>query len=412
MTRTGFACSARLPLLLLTTLPAAAIAFTALTVTTSTPTQAASFKSCAANVKASVIKSGVSKKVARKAFADVAYDKKVVRFSKAQPEYKTPIWDYIAFLVDDERIATGRKMMKKHGRTLKAVERAYGVDRYSIAALWGVESNFGQNQGSFFIPHALTNLICAGRRAKFWRSELVEALKLVDRGDLKLKDLYGSWAGAFGQTQFIPSTYRRLAVDFDRDGRRDLVHSVPDALGSTANYLKRSGWRKGQPWGYEVKLPRGYKGPIGRKGKASVASWSKRGIKKVGGGKLTGSGSAGLIRPAGRNGPAFLVFKNFDALYSYNLAESYALAISHLSDRMKGGKAFKTAWPTNDPGLSRAQRLDLQHRLNKKGFDVGEPDGKVGPATRAGIRKAEASLGLAVTGRPGMKVYRGLGGKQ
>ncbi|MEM8811056.1 MAG: lytic murein transglycosylase [Pseudomonadota bacterium] len=373
---------------------------------------AAQFQSCAAGVKNSVISAGVKRSTADAAFANVAYDEKVVRFSKAQPEYKTPIWDYMAFLVDDDRIADGRKMMRKHSNTLKAVERAYGVDRYIIAALWGVESDYGEIQGSFFIPHALTNLICAGRRAKFWRGELVAVLQLVDRGDLRLKDLNGSWAGAFGQTQFIPSTYKRLAVDFDRDGKRDLVRSVPDALGSTANYLKRSGWQSGRSWGYEVKVPAGYSGPTGRKAKAPVSTWATRGLKKPGGGALTGSGSAGLIMPAGRNGPAFLVFKNFDAIYSYNLAESYALAISHLSDRLKGGKEFRADWPTDDPGLSRAQRLDLQKRLNKKGFDVGEADGKVGPATRAGIRKAEASMGMEVTGRPGMKIYKALGGNR
>ncbi|MEM1047026.1 MAG: lytic murein transglycosylase [Pseudomonadota bacterium] len=371
----------------------------------------ASFSACVNGLKASTVQAGVSRKTVNAALSDVARDEKVLRFSRAQPEYKTPIWDYMAFLVDDDRIRTGRKMMKKHGSTLKAVERTYGVDRYVIAALWGVESNYGENQGSFFIPHALANLACSGRRTKFWRGELVSALKIVDRGDLRMKDLKGSWAGAFGQTQFIPSTYRRLAVDFDKDGRRDLVRSVPDALGSTANYLNRSGWRSGQAWGYEVRLPSGYSGPTGRKAKASVATWSKRGLKKAGGGKLTGSGTAGLLVPAGRNGPAFLVFRNFDAIYSYNLAESYALAISHLSDRLRGGKEFRTAWPTNDLGLSREQRLDLQKRLNKRGFDVGEADGKVGPATRAGIRKAEAALGLPVTGRPGMKVYRALGGK-
>jgi len=372
----------------------------------------ASFGSCVAGLQSSVVKSGVSGTTAKAALGGAAYDEKVVRFSQAQPEYKTPIWDYIAFLVDEERVETGRKMMKKHGATLKAVERAYGVDRHAIAALWGVESNFGEAQGDFFIPHALANLVCAGRRAKFWQSELIEALKLVDRGDLRLGDLRGSWAGAFGQTQFIPSTYRRLAVDFDRDGRRDLVHSVPDALASTANYLKRSGWQKGRPWGHEVILPRGYKGKSSRKAKVSLSTWSKRGLRKARGGKLSGSDKAGLILPAGASGPAFLVMKNFDALYSYNLAESYALAISHLSDLMQGGKPFVTTWPTDDPGLSRAQRLDLQRRLNKKGFDVGEPDGKVGPATRAGIRQAEADLGLPVTGRPGMKVYRGLGGRK
>lgn len=372
---------------------------------------AASFQSCVAGLKNAAIKQGVSRGLVDRALSQASYDEKVVRFSRAQPEYKTPIWDYLAFLVDDERIAKGRAMMKRHAQTLKAAERTYGVDRYVLAAVWGVESDYGSEQGGFFIPHALANLACAGRRTKFWRGELVAALKIADAGDLKLDDLYGSWAGAFGQTQFIPSTYRRLAVDFDRDGRRDLVRSTADALGSTANYLKRSGWRTGQPWGFEVKLPRGYKGPSGRKAKASLSTWRKRGLARVDGKRLAGDSKAGLLIPAGRNGPAFLVMRNFDAIYSYNLAESYALAISHLSDRLRGEGPFATAWPTDDPGLSRAQRLDLQKRLNRSGYDVGEPDGKVGPATRAGIKQAEAALGLPQTGRAGIRVYRALGGK-
>jgi lytic murein transglycosylase len=341
-----------------------------------------------------------------------AYDEKVVRLSQAQPEFKTPIWDYLAFLVDDERISDGRKMMKRHGDTLRAVERAYGVDRHVVAAVWGVESNYGSEQGEFFIPHALANLVCAGRRTAFWRDELMAALKIADAGDLELDDLNGSWAGAFGQTQFIPTTYRRLAVDFDRNGRKDLVRSVPDALGSTANYLKRAGWQSGQPWGYEVILPNGYDGPSGRKNKAPASSWASRGIKRADGKAISGGASAGLLLPAGGNGPAFLVFRNFDAIYSYNLAESYALAISHLSDRLRGDGPIRTSWPTDDPGLTRDQRLDLQKRLLAKGYDIGEADGKVGPATRAGIKQAEAALGMPQTGRAGMKIYRALGGKK
>ena len=215
----------------------------------------ASFKSCAASLKSQMVSAGISRKTVNKAFSGVKYDEKVVRFSRAQPEYKTPIWDYLAFLVDDERVATGRKMMKKHSKTLKAAERTYGFDRYVIAAVWGVESDFGNEQGSFFIPHALTNLICAGRRAKFWRGELVSSLKIADSGDLKLEDLYGSWAGAFGQTQFIPSTYRRLAVDFDRDGRKDLVRSVPDAVGLDRQLPETRGLAKGRALGFRGQDP-------------------------------------------------------------------------------------------------------------------------------------------------------------
>ena len=378
---------------------------------TSHPVAAASLDSCVAGIRNAAIKAGVSRAVAVKALSGVKFDEKAVRFSRSQPEYRTPIWDYMAFLVDQDRIDTGLAMLKKHDRVLRAIEKAYGVDRYVIAALWGIESNYGQDQGDFYIPHALANIACAGRRASFFRGELITALKLVSRGDLKLADLRGSWAGAFGQTQFIPSTYRRLAVDFDGDGRRDLVNSVPDALASTANYLKKAGWRSGQSWGYEVRLPRGYKGPSGRKKRASAATWATRGITGINGKKPSGKASAGLIGPAGTKGPAFLVFGNFNALYSYNAAESYALAISHLSDRLKGGKALKTPWPTSDPGLSRAQRLDLQILLIGQGYDIGEADGRIGPVTRAAIKKAQANFGMKQTGRPGTKIYRALGGR-
>jgi len=375
------------------------------------PAAAASLDSCVAGIRNAAIKAGVSRAVAKKALTGVKFDEKAVRFSRSQPEYRTPIWDYMAFLIDKDRIDTGLAMMKRHDNVLRAVEKAYGVDRYVIAALWGIESNYGQDQGDFYIPHALANVACAGRKPDFFRTELIQALKLVSRGDLKLADLRGSWAGAFGQTQFIPSTYQRLAVDFDGDGRRDLVHSVPDALASTANYLKKAGWRSGQRWGYEVRLPRGYNGPSGRKKRASAATWATRGITGIDGKKPSGKASAGLILPAGAKGPAFLVFGNFNALYSYNAAESYALAISHLSDRLKRGKPLVTPWPTNDPGLSRAQRLDLQKLLIRHGYDIGEADGRIGPVTRAAIKKAEAKFGMPQTGRPGTKIYRALGGR-
>jgi len=378
---------------------------------TATPASAASLDSCVAGIRNQALKAGVKKSVVQAALGTVKFDEKAVRFSRSQPEYKTPIWDYMSFLVDGERIRTGRAMMKKHARTLRAVEKAYGVDRYVIAALWGVESNYGAEQGDFFIPHALANVACAGKRPKFFRGQLVAALKFVSRGDLKLDDLYGSWAGAFGQTQFIPTTYQSLAVDFDRNGRRDLVNSVPDALGSTANYLKKNGWRRGQDWGYEVKLPRGYRGPSGRKATASLSTWAKRGLARMDGKRLSGGATAGLLLPAGKSGPAFLVRRNFNVIRTYNNHDAYALAISHLSDRLKGGKSIRTPWPTSDPGLTRAERLQLQILLLRAGYDIGEADGKIGPVTRAAIKKAEAKAGLPVTGRPGLKIYMALGGR-
>jgi lytic murein transglycosylase len=335
-----------------------------------------------------------------------------VRLSQRQPEFKTPIWDYLGYLVDEQRIEDGLAMMARYDRVLRAAEEQFGVNRFVIAAVWGVESNFGQDLGKNFLPHALTVQICqSARRVEFNRGELIAALKLVDRGDLQLDDLYGSWAGAFGQTQFIPSTYQRLAVDFDGDGRRDLVKSVPDALASTANYLRRSGWQPGGSWMIEVKAPDNYRGPTGRKDRASLSTWAQRGIIRADGKQLSGGAAAGLLLPSGPRGPGFLVFKNFDAIYSYNAAESYALAISYLADRMAGYPPLRTPWPTDDPPLSRAERLHLQRLLLASGYDVGEPDGKIGPITRAAIAEAEKRFGMPPTGRAGQKIYRALGGK-
>ncbi len=354
---------------------------------------------------------GIDPEIARPAFAGAQPLETVQRFSTAQPEFVTPIWDYLAFLVDDQRVADGQRMFDQYAATLAAIEERFGVDRHVVVAIWGVESDYGNERGNHFLPHALATLVCAGtRRQDFWQGELMAALRLVDQGDLELNELYGSWAGAFGQTQFIPSTYARLAIDFDGDQRRDLVRSIPDALASTANYLSRAGWRTGEPWLIEVKVPRGYRGPSGRENKASLSTWATRGVRRADGAEIGGERRAGLLLPAGAAGPAFLTFANFDAIYSYNHAESYALAISHLADRIAGYPALRTPWPTDDPGLSRAERRRLQERLVASGYDIGEVDGKIGPKTRAAIRAAEQDLGLEVTGRAGKRILNSLGG--
>lgn len=367
---------------------------------------AAPFETCVKGLHASALKAGVSREVADAAFRDMTFDERVLRFQRSQPEYRLAIWDYMAFLVDAARISDGKTMLNIEAKSLAAIERVYGVDRYVLTALWGVESDYGRLEGDFHLPRALASLACAGQRPQLFKAELIQALKIVAAGDVKLKDFNGSWAGAFGHTQFMPSTYRRLAVDFDRDGRKDTINSVPDALASAANFLKRAGWRRGLPWGFEVKVPAAYKGPTGRARKAAISAWAKRGVKRADGTPMPKSGAYGLILPAGRGGPAFLVSRNFDALFAYNAAESYALAIAHLSDRLRGKGAFRTAWPTDDPGLSRAERKKLQELLIVRGLYKGEADGRMGPLTAAAIKEAEIQAGLKPTGRPGARILK------
>jgi lytic murein transglycosylase len=271
-----------------------------------------------------------------------------------------------------------------------------------------VESNFGQEMGKRPLVQSLTTLSCMGDRANYFRSELMATLKIIDHGDVPAEKLNGSWAGAFGQTQFMPSTFLRLAVDFEGDGRRDIVDSAPDALASTANYLAKSGWRRGVAWGFEVKLPNGYSGPSGRKIKQSMSFWAARGLIRIDGRPL-GDGEAGLLIPAGRQGPAFLVTRNFDVVYSYNAAESYTLAACVLADRLGGGRGIVTPWPTDDPLLSREGRKELQALLQRRGYDIGgDPDGHVGTKSKAAIADFQQKAGLEVNGRASVKVLAAL----
>ena len=337
-------------------------------------------------------------------------DTSVLRLLDAQPEFQTPIWDYLAGLVDEERVADGKAMLEQHAATLARVQDRYGVDPATVVAVWGVESDFGRTFGSRPLLQSLTTLSCMGRRQEFFRGELFSTLRIIQSGDVPADKLVGSWAGAFGHTQFMPSTYRRIAVDFDGDGRRDLVGSIPDALASTANYLERSGWRSGEPWGYEVRLPAGFDLAVsGRTDRRPLSYWTERGIRRADGTAIqTASTPSALLLPAGRAGPAFLVFKNFDAIYSYNAAESYALAIAHLSDRLRGQGGFVQNWPTDDPGLSRRERRELQTLLLQRGHAIGEVDGIIGSNSRAAIRLEQQRLGLASDGRASQSLLRAL----
>ena len=370
----------------------------------------AAFASCLAGLRADAQAKGVSGATYDAHTAALTPDMAVIGFLDAQPEFVTPIWDYLAALVDDERVADGRAMLAEWAPVLARVEAEYGVDAATVVAVWGVESNYGRNFGSRPLLTSLSTLSCFGRRQSFFRGEFFTTLRIIQEGHVAPDRLTGSWAGAFGHTQFMPSTFMRLAVDFDGDGRRDLVDSVPDALASTANFLKRAGWRSDLPWGFEVSLPRGMDvSGAGRRNKQPISAWAARGVRRIDGAPMPAAATpAGLLLPAGKDGPAFLVTRNFDAVYSYNAAESYGLAIAHLSDRLRGGAPFATPWPTDDPGLSRAERRELQQLLIARGHDIGEADGMIGARTREALKLEQAALGLAADGRAGQRVLQAL----
>lgn len=376
------------------------------------PPAAPDFAQCLDGLRDEARRNGVSETTFRFLTRDLVADMSVVDKLNYQPEFSTPIWDYLSGLVDDERVQQGQAMLQQHSDVLERVQQRYGVDPATVVAVWGVESNFGQSLGRYPLVQALGTLSCYGRRQAFFRGEMFSAMRILQAGHIAPDRLVGSWAGAFGQTQFMPSTFERLAVDGDGDGRRDLMDNTADALASTANFLSKAGWQSGQPWGFEVKLPEGFgTDGEGRRTKRPMSEWAARGVRQVDGTPLpTGLGSAGLMTPAGPTGPAFLVLRNFDAIYSYNAAESYGLAIAHLSDRMRGGGPFVAPWPTDDPGLSRAERRELQGLLILRGHDIGEVDGMLGERSREAIRAEQARLGQEVNGRGGMKLLEALRG--
>jgi glucose-6-phosphate 1-epimerase len=369
---------------------------------------------CLAGLKPQALKQGVSAATWERYTGKLALDPSVLEALDAQPEFVTPIWDYLAALVDEERIADGRARLAQHASTLVRIEAEYGVDQETVVAVWGVESDFGRVFGQRPLLTSLATLSCAGRRQSYFRGELFAALKILQSGDVREDELVGSWAGAFGHTQFMPSTFLRLAIDFDRDGRRDLIHSDVDALASTANYLAKAGWRRGEPWGFEVKLPADFDATsAGRRNKRALSDWMARGVTRVDGGALAGDDApadrrAAVLMPTGRRGPAFVVFRNYDAIFSSNAAESYALAIAALSDRLRGRAAWRVPWPTDDPGLSRAERRELQTLLLARGHAIGAVDGLIGKATREAIAAEQRRLGWAGDGRAGKRLLAAL----
>ncbi len=339
-------------------------------------------------------------------------DPSVLEALNYQPEFSKEPWDYLASLVDKERVLDGMAASDHYTDVLAKIESHYGVSRYDVLGVWGVESDFGTTLGKKDVIDSLATLSCFGRRQSYFRGEYVSALKILQQGDIIKSDFKGSWAGAFGQTQFMPSTFLQLAQDFDGDNRKDLVNSQADALASTANFLKNSGYQSNQPWGYEVRLPSGTNFANNRKNKHSISYWQGLGITLSDGSPLPSTlSSAGLFLPSGKQGPAFLVGRNFDAFYAYNASENYALAIAHLSQRIEQRDTnvnFATAWPTDDPGLSRKESSEVQESLNLLGYNIGAVDGIIGDKTRQAIQKYQADIDIKADGKAGKKIHQRL----
>ena len=361
---------------------------------------AADFGNCLASLWPDAARRGVARENFQRFIADLTPDLHIMDLLDAQPEFTKSTWDYLDLLVSDERIARGRELLTQYAATFAAEERAYGVDRTIIAAIWGVESNYGTLGGDRPVLRSTATLACIGRRRDYFREEFLSALDILQRGDIAPDRLVGSWAGAFGPTQFMPTTFKRFAVDFDGDGRRDVIDSVPDVIASTANNLKTDGWVSGQTWGYEVVLPQNFDYLLADRSKQlTVREWQNLGVRRAGNKPFPhGDDRAFLLIPAGARGPAFLMLQNFRVIMKYNPAEAYALAIGYLADRLRGGAPFVQDWPRDERVLTLDERYELQQQLARHGFDIGTPDGLLGPRTRIAIRNFQASVGLIPDG--------------
>ena len=361
---------------------------------------AADFHDCIERLWPAASRRGVSRATFTRYTAALVPDLRIMDLLDGQPEFTKSFWDYLDLLVSDARIAQGRALLQKYRATFDAVERAYGVDRYVIAAIWGVETNYGTLGGERPVIRSTATLACIGRRQNYFREEFLSALEILQRGDVKPDRLVGSWAGAFGPTQFMPTAFKKYAVDFDHDGRRDVVDSVPDIVASTANNLEKDGWLSGQTWGYEVVVPANFNFLLADRARTmTIRDWQRYGLMRPGGKPFPRPDDrAFLLIPAGVQGPGFLMLPNFRVIMRYNPAETYALAIGHLADRLRGSGPFAQSWPRYERVLSRDERLELQELLARHGYDVGEPDGHLGAKTRAAIRDFQARIGQVPDG--------------
>ncbi|MEM7439854.1 MAG: lytic murein transglycosylase [Pseudomonadota bacterium] len=362
----------------------------------------AGFQSWVKSFKSRALANGISERTYDRAFRGVKLNRTVIARDRKQAEFSRQIWDYLDTATSPKRVKNGKAMVRKHKRKLRKIEQRYGVEWSVVVAVWGLESSYGTNMGDINIVEALATLAYDGRRQKFGTQQLLTALKIIQRGDITPDRMMGSWAGAMGHTQFIPTSYQAYAVDFTGDGKRNVwdQRDPSDALASTANYLRKFGWRKGQPWAVEVKLPANFNyGNASLKVKATPARWNELGVRTVKGGRVPNHGKAAIFLPAGADGPAFAVYNNFFVIKRYNNANSYAMAVGHLADKINGGGNFVREWPRGPGALKYDEKIEVQEKLLKAGYDIGDPDGIIGPKTIDAISDFQRRNGIQPNGK-------------
>lgn len=374
---------------------------------------AANFGNCIAALWPDAARRGITRDTYERLTAGLTPDLSIMDKLDSQPEFTKATWDYLDLLVSDDRIARGRQVLAQNAPAFAAVERTYGVDRHIVAAIWGVESDYGTMIGDRPVLRSTATLACIGRRQEFFRTEFLAALEILQRGDIPPDRLVGSWAGAFGPTQFMPTSFLRYAVDFDGDGRRDVVDSIPDMIASTANNLRMDGWVPGETWGYEVSLPQRFNYILANSSRQmSIRQWESLGVRRANGEPFRHPAAfASLLLPAGARGPAFLMLRNFRVIMKYNPAEAYALATGYLADRLRGDGPLVHPWPRDERVLTLQERYQMQELLARLGYPVGAPDGFIGPETRLAIRDYQESIGQIPDGFASSEVLDRLRGQ-
>ncbi|MFA3919050.1 lytic murein transglycosylase [Ruegeria hyattellae] len=370
----------------------------------------AGYDAWVANFRARAPSRGISQPTLERAFQGAGYLPGVIERDRNQTEFKRSLEDYLAIAASDERVSTGKQKLRSHQAVLNRIQQQYGVEPEYVTAVWGLESRYGARRGDVPVVSALSTLAYDGRRGQFFESQLVAALKILQNGDTTPDKMTGSWAGAMGHTQFIPTSYLAYAVDFTGDGRRDIWDDDPtDALASAAAYLRRSGWTPGQPWGVEVQLPPGFNtGLTGRGSKRRPSDWAALGVRDVNGRTVPDYGAASVILPAGASGPAFMIFNNFTVITRYNNSTSYVIGIGHLADRIKGGPPIRGSFPPDAQGMTLKDRKELQTRLTAAGYDTKGADGVIGSNTTSAITAYQRAKGLPVTGQPTQQLLQRL----
>ena len=353
---------------------------------------------------------GISRRVMDEAFDGVTFDSDVIRRDRNQSEFTKTIWEYLSTAVSDTRISNGRAALTEHHRLLREIEARYGVEHQVVLAIWGLESAFGAYKGNNHTIRSLATLAFDSRRSDFFEEQLIAALRILQAGDVRATDMSGSWAGAMGHTQFMPTSFLQYAVDFTGDGKRDIWGDSPaDALASTAAYLKAFGWTKGQPWGVEVRLPSGFDYALAdRDVVKSPADWAALGVRGMSGQPVSDHGAGSILLPAGAGGAAFMIFDNFAVIERYNSADAYVIAVGHLGDRILGGPAIGGGWPQGDRALTFDERIEVQRRLTRAGFDTRKIDGRIGPLTIGAVRAWQKAKGEVPDGYASLRLLEKL----